>query len=139
MFFKFFKFFILEREEGRKEERMRNINWLPPTCTPGDWTCNPGMCLIWNQTCDLSICGTISNQLSHTGQGKNNAFYVFVIYLPFYDLHFLKNRSILPSRFIFLLPEEYPSFFSVVPVWKQWFVSFFFFTSLTKSLFHPHF
>ena len=36
---------ILEIEEGRKGERERNINQLPPICAPnGDQTHNPGMC-----------------------------------------------------------------------------------------------
>ena len=32
-------------------ERERNIDQLPPVCTPtGDWTCNPGVCPDWGSS-----------------------------------------------------------------------------------------
>ena len=40
--------FILERCEGREEERERNICQLPLACAPtGDQACNPGMYSDW--------------------------------------------------------------------------------------------
>ena len=36
----------------------------------GDWTCNAGMCPDQNRTYDLSVCGMMPKQLSHTSQGS---------------------------------------------------------------------
>ena len=48
---RFFKniYLLLERGEGRKKERERNINvWLPLNAPPtGDLASNPGMCPDW--------------------------------------------------------------------------------------------
>ena len=69
---------FLEREEGREEEREReismwgrNVDWLPPIrAHTGDRTHNPGCALTKNQTGNLLVMGRCSNQLSHTGQGQ---------------------------------------------------------------------
>ena len=48
-FFKILFFLFLERGEGKKKERERNISvWLPFACPPtGDQACNPGMYPNW--------------------------------------------------------------------------------------------
>ena len=78
LFFLKILFIYFEREEKRGRNRgretsmcERSIDPLPLTCTPiGDWTCNPPCALTRDRTCDLSLCGTMPNPLSHTGQGK---------------------------------------------------------------------
>ena len=66
-FKKIFYFFIyLETGEGGEKERERNISRLPlatqARALTGNWTCN------------ILVCGTVPNPLSHTGQGPTSIF-----------------------------------------------------------------
>ena len=65
-FLKDFIYLFLERGEGREKERERNID--RPSSNQHQ-TRNPGMFPNQNRTGDLSVCGKMPNQLSHTGHG----------------------------------------------------------------------
>ena len=74
--FYLFMYVFLERGKGgRKRGRnidVRNINQLPLTrALIGDLTHSQACALIRNGTSDLLLCGTLSNQLSHIGQGMH--------------------------------------------------------------------
>ena len=60
-----------EREgEKHRCERETYIGCLSYAPQPGTKPATQACALIENQTSDLSLCGTMPNQLSHTGQGK---------------------------------------------------------------------
>ena len=68
---RFYLFIFREKRRGEKE-RERNINRLPLRCTlirtePTTQAC----ALTRNRTQDPSLCGTMPNQLRHTGQGQS--------------------------------------------------------------------
>ena len=77
-FFKKRLYLLIFREREREGQRERNIDLrgnTPPPGTPrapaGDQTRNPGICSDQESNqCDLSLCGTMPRQLSHTGQGR---------------------------------------------------------------------
>ena len=65
-------YLFLERGEGKKKERERNINvWLHLTHPHlGTWPATQACALTGNQTRDLSFCRPVLNPLSHTTQGS---------------------------------------------------------------------
>ena len=70
IFFKDFIYLFLERGEGRKKERERNIDQLPLACAPTrDLACNQSCALIRNPTGEFHFARRHFNQLSHSGQG----------------------------------------------------------------------
>ena len=81
-FFKDFIYLFLERREGRKQERDRNISvrekhWLVASLympQPGTEPAIQQCALTGNQACNLSFCGMMPNQQSHTSQGSNSLF-----------------------------------------------------------------
>ena len=100
---------FISRGRGRGEkERERNINVRerhPLAASPmgpdGDQNCNLAMCPTGNQTGDLSLCGMVPNQLSHTSQGTK----IGGLFIPFilacklvrsFSAHLFFN-NILPS------------------------------------------
>ena len=81
-FFKRFYLFIF-RERGREKEREGEkylceretwIGCLTYAPQPGTKPTNPACALTRNQTSDLSLCGTMPNQLSHTLSGHVRFF-----------------------------------------------------------------
>ena len=100
---------ILERGEGREKVRERNINvrekhWLAALHTYPDqgWTATQACALTWNRTWALSVCGMISSQLSHTGQGYNNIFiksvYLYPDCVPWSIINYLTQKYDLPRQ-----------------------------------------
>ena len=63
-------YLFLERGEGRKKEKERNINvWLPLTLhQPGTWLATQACALTGNWTGDPLVCRPALNPLSHTSQ-----------------------------------------------------------------------
>ena len=59
------------RERGKEGERKERNN--------GDQTHNQGFALTRNRTNNLSLCGTTSNQLSHTGYSYLKKFFLIGI------------------------------------------------------------
>ena len=103
--FKIFYLFIFRGRGGSERGRdtsmcERNIDQLPlsPPLTPGTWPTTQLCALTGNQTCNLSVCRTVFNPLSHTGQGFSilmftslpisvdllNCFFKACYCLPFY-------------------------------------------------------
>ena len=71
-------FFSFRNGKGDRKRSMweRNIGQLLLIhFSTRDQTCNPGMCPDWEWTSNISLCGTMPNQLSHTGQGNHWSFY----------------------------------------------------------------
>ena len=70
-FFKDFIYLLLDRGEGREEERERHVvaSHAPPPPT-GPWAC----ALTGNQTSDPLVRRLALNPLSHTSQGKGKHF-----------------------------------------------------------------
>ena len=73
------------RESGKEEKRQitiqeKNIDWLPPIHAPSRDQSETQEC-DRKQTGDLSVCGTTSNQLSHTGQNQTYIFKCSVLLL----------------------------------------------------------
>ena len=69
-FFSFsFSFCFVLRGEGRK--RGRETSWVVSCVLPGPGPepATQACALTWNQTSNLSLCGTTPKPLSHTGQG----------------------------------------------------------------------
>ena len=64
-------YLFLERGEGRKEERERNINVWFPLAHPqlGTWPATQACALTGNQNSNFSVCRPALNPLSHTSQG----------------------------------------------------------------------
>ncbi|KAF6090917.1 hypothetical protein HJG60_012262 [Phyllostomus discolor] len=62
------------RKGGRKRGRKTSINCLSHTPQLGMEPATQACALTGNQTSDLSLCRTMLNQLSHTGQGKTLHF-----------------------------------------------------------------
>ena len=60
-------------QDGREEERERNINvWLPLICPLlGTWTTTQGCALTGNQTGNPLVHGLALSPLSYTNQSKN--------------------------------------------------------------------
>ena len=69
----YFIYLLLERGQGREEERERNINvWLPLTHPLlGNWPATQAYALTGNRTCDPLVRRLVLNPLSHTSQGKS--------------------------------------------------------------------
>ena len=79
-FLKDFTYLFLEIGEGREKERESNIDQLPLTWPQlGTWPTTQACALTRNQTSDLSICRLMLNPLSHTSQGINVYFNVYLI------------------------------------------------------------
>ena len=64
-------YLFLERQEGRENERERNINvWLPLKCPQlGTWPTTQACALTGNRTDTPLLCRPVLNPLSHTSQG----------------------------------------------------------------------
>ena len=64
-------YLFLERGEGRERNiNVRNIHQLPLTRPQlGTWPATQACALTGNGTTNISLCGTMPSQLSHTGQG----------------------------------------------------------------------
>ena len=65
-----FIYLFLERGERREKERERNIDvpekWLPLSSPqPGTWPSTQAYALTGNRTCDVLVCRTMPNPLSH--------------------------------------------------------------------------
>ncbi|KAF6114729.1 hypothetical protein HJG60_010663 [Phyllostomus discolor] len=112
LFFKILFIYFLERGEGREKKKERNINvqekhQLVASCTPptGDLAHNPGMCPDQNQTCDLSVCRTMPNPLSHTSQDLK----VFLSGILFYNFQMGSGKSLkcIPYTSIMLVQNSY--------------------------------
>ena len=68
-FKKDFIYLLLERGEGRENEREGNIDWLPLACPQlGTWSATQACALNWAS--DLLILRLALNPLSHTSRGK---------------------------------------------------------------------
>ena len=79
---------------------MRNIDQLPFVCArTKDQTWNPGMCQDWEPNDDLSVCGMMPNQLSHTGQGVICKFKGSPCVSPFYDLYNYLPTALVVQNF----------------------------------------
>ena len=67
----FFKILFIFRGRGRERERGREtlIGCLLHTPQLGTGPATQACALTGNRTSDLLLCGTVLNQLSHTGQG----------------------------------------------------------------------
>ena len=80
LFIYFCFYFYFFRERGKKGERKGNIGvWekhqlVASHISIADLVHDPGMCLTGNWTCDLSVCRTMPNPLSHTSWGRNLIF-----------------------------------------------------------------
>ena len=92
IFLKNFIYLLLERGEGRKKEKGRNINvWemhgsvAPHTPPAGDLACNPGMCPDWesNQQTFSSQASAQSTEPHHQ-PGHHLSVYMSVCPLSFY-------------------------------------------------------
>ena len=86
-FFLIFDLFIFRegkggRKRGRETSvRERKIHWLPLVCTqPGTEPKTQACALTRNPSGDILLCGTMSNLLSHTGQG----YCLFFFFLRFH-------------------------------------------------------
>ena len=69
IFFKDIIYLFLLRGEGREKEKERSI-YLLPLVHPQLWTwpATQACALTWNRTCDLLVCRTMLNPLSHISQ-----------------------------------------------------------------------
>ena len=73
-FLKEFTYSFLEAGRGREKEKERNIDvrntkWLPLICAPMGTEPAAQVCpLTGNRTGDVSLCGMMFSQLSHTSQ-----------------------------------------------------------------------
>ena len=77
-----FIYLFLDREEGRKKERERNINvWLPRRCPLlGTWPTTQACALTRNRTGDPLVHRLALNPLSHTSQGPTCLFFFFFFF-----------------------------------------------------------
>ena len=85
----YFIYLLLERGQGREEERERNINvWLPLTHPLlGTWSTTQACALTGNRTGNNLVCRLVLNPLSHTSQG-----YTFFFYSSFWFTAKLSRR-----------------------------------------------
>ena len=74
--------FIIFRERGKEEDRVRNINvWLPLACPLlGTWPTTQACALTGNPTGDPLVHRPALNLLSHTLQGKDTLFNIELIH-----------------------------------------------------------
>ena len=73
---------ILDRGERRKRERERNVNWLSLVhALTGTKHATQACGLTRNQTCNLSVCRRMPNQLSYTSQSPCPFLIRLFIYL----------------------------------------------------------
>ena len=87
----------MDRGEGRKKERERNVNvWLPLTCPAlGTRPATQVCALTVNQTCGPLVLRLALNPLNHTSQGC--LFFLLFPCLGFHIILSLKNISALVS------------------------------------------
>ena len=91
--FKDFIYLFLDRGEGWKKERERNIVWLPLMCLlPGTWPTTLACALTGNQTSDPLVCEPVLSLLSHTSQGYcvhfHSSHYMWPDSLPIFSIAF---------------------------------------------------
>ena len=102
-----FKMFIdLERERKEERERERhqwerNINWLPPICTPTRyWPCNLGMRSDWDQIPNLLVYRMMFQPTEPHWPGILCFCYFYTCFvICFYTLFLFHFLSSLPSSF----------------------------------------
>ena len=111
-FLKDFIYLFLERGEGKKKERERNISvWLCLVCPlMGTWPATQTCVLTGNRASYPLVCRPVLNPLSHTSQGN---LQIFNLWLSFHALNTVSQQKVLillKSHWSFLFSFMHPCF-----------------------------